>query len=133
MAWKIGGGWKTSIFFALIVDIPILAGFWIITSALSPRKNEKAKFPGKPIEHYLTFHKEEDKDQYYGKKTIPMETFHEKYFAGDVDFKGDCLEVLEKRHDWANFRFTYSLVKYFLTGMMPEVILHSRSQGMSTV
>lgn len=99
-------------------------------SAFSPRKTEKASFPGKPIEHYLTFHKEEDKEKYQGKRTIPMETFHEKYFDGDVDFNGDCLEIMEQRHDWANFRFTISLIKYFLTGMMPEVIMHTRSQGL---
>jgi len=57
-----------------------------------------------------------------------METFHEKFFAGEVSFKGDCLDTMELRHDWASFEFTYSLFKFFLTGMMPEVIIHSRSQ-----
>lgn len=51
------------------------------------------------------------------------------YFDGDVDFNGDALEVLEYRHDWASFRFTVSLCKYFLFNMIPEVIMHSRSQG----
>ena len=50
------------------------------------------------------------------------------YFDEKVDFKGDCLEVMEYRHDWANFRFTISLFKFFFTGMIPEVIWHSRSQ-----
>lgn len=59
-----------------------------------------------------------------------METFHEMYFEGDVSFKGDCLEVLEYRHDWASFEFTISLFKFFLTGMIPEMLIHSRSQGM---
>lgn len=58
-----------------------------------------------------------------------METFHEMYFDGAVDFKGDCLEAMEYRHDWAAFRFTMSLYKFFLTGMIPEVIMHTRSQG----
>ena len=58
-----------------------------------------------------------------------METFYEKYFDGKVDFNGDCLEIMEYRHDWANFRFTLSLYKFFLLEMMPELILHSRSQG----
>ena len=58
-----------------------------------------------------------------------METFHEMYFDGKVDFKGDTLEIMEYRHDWSNFRFTLSLFRYFFTGMIPEVILHSRSQG----
>jgi hypothetical protein len=126
---KLGGGTKTSIFFGLLTTIPILAAFWTANSAFAPRKNEKAKFPGKPIEHYLAFHNEEDREKYYGRNKIPMETFHEKYFDGQVDFKGDALEIMEYRHDWASFRFTISLMWFFVTGMMPEVILHTRSQG----
>lgn len=57
-----------------------------------------------------------------------METFHEMYFDEKVDFKGDALEALEYRHDWARFRFTLSLFRFFFFGMMPEFILHTRSQ-----
>lgn len=126
---KVGGGLKTTIFFALFTTLPLLAAFWITASTISPRKNEKARLPGRPIEHYLTFKKPEDKVKYSGKTKIPMETFQEMYFDGDVEFNGDALEVLEYRHDWANWRFTYSLIKFFLTGMIPEVIMHTRSQG----
>lgn len=129
LAWKIGGGFKTTVFFAVITFVPILAAFWIVSSSISPRINEKARFPGRPVEHYLTFKKPADKAKYHGKNKIPMETFHEMYFDGDVDFNGDALEVLEYRHDWANFRFTISLIKFFLTGFIPEMIMHTRSQG----
>jgi len=99
---------------------------------MTPRKNEKAVYPGRPVEHYLTFHKEADRMKYRGKSKIPLETFYEKYFDGDVDFNGDALEMLEYRHDWASFRFTLSLYWFFLTGMIPEVIMHTRSQGKAT-
>ncbi|KAK7735304.1 Sphingolipid C9-methyltransferase 2 [Cytospora paraplurivora] len=128
LSWKLGGGLKTTIFIALFTTLPLLGAFWLIVSAVSPRKTEKARFPGRPVEHYLTFKKPEDKLKYHGKAKIPMETFHEKYFDGDVDFNGDALEVMEYRHDWASFRFTIGLIKYFLTGMIPEVLLHTRSQ-----
>jgi hypothetical protein len=129
LSWKVGGGLKTAIFFALFTSLPLLGSFWLVVSSMSPRKNEKAKYPGRPVEHYLTFKKQSDQAKYHGKNKIPMETFHEMYFDGDVDIKGDCLEVLEYRHDWASFRFTISLIKYFLFSMMPEVIMHTRSQG----
>lgn len=58
-----------------------------------------------------------------------METFHELYFDGAVDFKGDALDVLEYRHDWSRFRFTLSLGRFFFTGFIPEAIMHTRSQG----
>lgn len=129
LSWKLGGGTKTALFLAVFTSLPLLAAYWMVVSSISPRKNEKAKYPGKGVEHYLTFKKPEDKSKYYGQKKIPMETFHEMYFEGDVDFNGDCLEVMEFRHDWASFRFTISLIKYFFVGMIPEVIMHTRSQG----
>ncbi|KAF5579054.1 cyclopropane-fatty-acyl-phospholipid synthase [Fusarium pseudocircinatum] len=125
---KVGGGLKTTIFFALIVDLPLLAAWWLVISSISPRKNEKVRLPNRGVEHYLEFKKEADRLKYRGSNKIPMETFHEMYFDGDVDFKGDCLEVMEYRHDWASFRFTIGLIKFFLFGMIPEVIMHTRSQ-----
>ncbi|KAK0647615.1 Sphingolipid C9-methyltransferase 2 [Lasiodiplodia hormozganensis] len=114
--------------YGLITAIPILATYWYTVSKYSPRKNVKATFPGRGVEHYLHFHKASHRAKYHGQAKIPLETFHEMYFAGDVDLKGDMLDILEYRHDWASFRFTLSLFKFFLTGMMPEVILHTRSQ-----
>ncbi len=120
---------KTTIFFGLFTTLPLLASFWIVASTISPRKNEKARYPGRPVEHYLTFKKPADQTKYHGKNKIPMETFYEMYFDGDVEFNGDCLEVLEYRHDWASFRFTLGLIKFVLTGLVPEALMHTRSQG----
>ncbi|MCJ1485214.1 Sphingolipid C9-methyltransferase 2 [Schaereria dolodes] len=127
-AHKLGGGLFTWLFFACFTSVPIIMAFWTVTSTISPRKNEKVRFPGRPVEHYLHFRSKTDQDRYFGKRKIPMETFHEMYFDGAVDFKGDALEVMEYRHDWANFRFTLSLFRFFFTGMIPEVIMHTRSQ-----
>ncbi len=38
------------------------------------------------------------------------------------------LDILETRHDWAKMVFTPELFKYVLTQMLPEVIMHSKSQ-----
>jgi cyclopropane fatty-acyl-phospholipid synthase-like methyltransferase len=102
--------------------------FWTVVSAIGNRINEKAKLPQRGVEYYLKFHDPEDAEKYKGNSKIPMETFHEMYFAEKVSFKGDALEVMEFRHDWASFRFTFSLFRYFLLGMLPEVLVHSRSQ-----
>jgi len=129
-SWKIGGGWKTSLFFFLLTSLPILLSYWTLASTFSPRKNEKVKYPGRPVEYYLTFKDAADKAKYSGSNKIPMETFHNMYFEGKVDFNGDCLEVMEYRHDWASFRFTRSLFQFFLLNFVPEVIMHTRSQGL---
>lgn len=112
----------------ILLFFPLLATFWYLSSSLSPRKNEKVKLPGHSIEDYLTFHNPLDKQQYHSKK-IPMEIFQTLYFDGHIEAKGDLLEVLEYRHDWANFHFTIGLFKFFLLGFIPEMLLHSRSQG----
>ncbi|KAJ9195632.1 hypothetical protein DTO164E3_6708 [Paecilomyces variotii] len=128
LARQVRGGFYTTIFFAIFTTIPILMVFWTVASSISPRKNEKAKYPGRPVEYYLHFHSAHDRAKYHGKSKIPMETFYEKYFAGEVDFKGDALDCLEYRHDWASFRFTMGLYKHFLTGFIPEMLMHTRSQ-----
>ena len=131
LARQLGGGIYTTLFLAPFTALPILITFWTVASTISPRKNEKARYPGRPVQDYLHFRSEKDRMKYYGKNRIPMETFHEMYFDEKVDFKGDCLDVMEYRHDWASFRFTLSLFKFFFTGMIPEVIMHTRSQGLS--
>ncbi|KAG5987430.1 Sphingolipid C9-methyltransferase 2 [Claviceps pusilla] len=128
LKWKVGGGLKTFIFFALLTVPPLLGAWWLVVPSISPRRNEKAKLPGRPVEFYLDFKKEADRVKYRGSNKIPLETFHEMFFNGEVDFKGDCLEVMEYRHDWASFCFTISLFKFFLFGLIPELIMHTRSQ-----
>ncbi|KAK9476867.1 S-adenosyl-L-methionine-dependent methyltransferase [Lipomyces japonicus] len=125
---KLNGGLKTFFFFFIVFFAPLLASYWIVVSAVSPRLNQKVQYPGKPVEHYLEFHDPALKNKYTGDNKIPIETFYELYFDGKVSFKGDALDVLEYRHDWASFRFTIGLCKYFITGMIPEVIFHTRSQ-----
>ena len=129
LAWKIGGGFKTTIFFFILTLVPLLVAFWWVASNYSPRLNEKVKLPGRPIEHYLTFKKDADKARYWGKHKIPMTTFLEMYFDGDVDFNGDCLDILEYRHDWATFNITWDLFRFILFTFAPDVIMHSRQQG----
>ncbi|KAL0930925.1 Sphingolipid C9-methyltransferase 1-like protein 1 [Colletotrichum truncatum] len=128
LSWKVGGSLETALFICLFTSVPIIVGFWLVVSSMSPRKNDKARLPGRPVEHYLTFKKAADKDKYYGRRKIPMETFYEMYFDGEVDFNGDALEVLEYRHDWAAFRFTINLAKFVFFQFAPEVIMHTRSQ-----
>jgi len=132
LSWSLNLSWLLTGLTAFLTFFPLLTSFWYFSSCLTPRKNEKVKLPGRPIEFYLTFLKKADEIMYRGKNKIPIDTFQTMYFNGDVKFKGDCLEVLEYRHDWANFHFTLNIFKYFLLSFIPELILHTRSQGKST-
>lgn len=53
------------------------------------------------------------------------------YFSSEVDIKGDMLDILEYRHDWASLNFTMGVFRHFLLGFLPEMLIHSRSQGSS--
>ena len=57
-----------------------------------------------------------------------METWFEAYFDQKIDIKGDMLETLERRYDWARFVFTLNQAKFFLTQWVPETLWHSRKQ-----
>lgn len=57
-----------------------------------------------------------------------METWFEAYFDQKIDIKGDMLDALERRYDWARFVFTLSQAKFFLTQWVPETLWHSRKQ-----
>ncbi|KAL2753135.1 hypothetical protein ACRALDRAFT_1066055 [Sodiomyces alcalophilus JCM 7366] len=128
LAWNLGGGFKTTIFFILVFLFPILVGYWAITSRIAPRINEKARLPGRAIEEYIAFKNEADRLRWNGRRKIPMQVFLEKYLEGEVDFNGDCLDILEYRHDWANWGFTWSLFRFILLGFGLDVLFHSREQ-----
>ena len=127
-ARQVYGGFYTTIIFSIFTTIPILISFWFVTSRVSPRRNERVKLPGRPVESYISFRKEQDRDTYYGRNKVPIFDFHEKYFAEEVDVKGDMLDALEQRHDWANFKFTWAAFKHVFVGFGPEMLWHSRSQ-----
>ncbi|KAJ6008820.1 hypothetical protein N7522_003836 [Penicillium canescens] len=128
LTFLLGGGLKTFVLLALISTLPVLVAFWTWTSTCSPRTNDKVKLPGRPIEHYVTFKREEDRSKWHGKKKIPMQTFAEMYLDGLVDFNGDTLDVMEYRHDWANFAFTWELFKFIVFTFFIDVIFHTKAQ-----
>ncbi|KAJ5726870.1 hypothetical protein N7493_005897 [Penicillium malachiteum] len=128
LTYLLGLGLKTFIFFALLLVLPILVVFWTWSSTFSPRTNEKVKLPGRPVEHYLTFKREEDKAKYHGKNKVPLVTFAEMYLDGVVEFNGDLLEILEYRHDWATFTFTIELFKFIVFTFFVDVIFHTKAQ-----
>ena len=129
----VGGGLKTKIFFGLVLFFPILIVVWFWNSNFSPRIDEKAKLPGRPIESYLTFKDTADKQKYSGRSKIPIQTFGEMYVDEKVDVNGDILDILEYRHDWSNFAFTWSLIKFIIGTFFRDVLSHSRDMDMEQI
>ena len=128
LTYSIGGGVKTGVALGLITTFPILVAYWTYTSSCSPPTNEKVKLPGRPIEEYVTFKNDVDRAKWHGRNRVPLQTFCEMYLDGTADFKGDCLEVMENRHDWSNFRFTWQLFKFIIFTFFRDILSHSKSQ-----
>jgi len=142
------GGFKTYLFLLVLTGLPATVAYWTVMSLYGGRKNEKVRLPGKDLEEYVTVKDGELKKLYHGKEKIPMQLFHDAYFDGKIDFNGswcsstlhiptdatwtvcagDVLEIMEQRHDWAKMSFTPELFKYVFSDLIPEVIVHSKSQ-----
>ena len=133
LAYLLGGGYKTRWFFGILLTFPILIVIWTCTSNFSPRIDDKAKLPNRPIEYYLTFKNEELKRKHSGRTKVPLQDFSEMYINGEVDVKGDILDVLEYRHDWAHFALTWSFMKFILGTFARDVMLHTRDQDMEQI
>jgi sphingolipid C9-methyltransferase len=82
------GGFKTYIFLTALLGLPVTLAYWTLMSMFGPRKNEKVVLPCKDIEEYITIKDPELKARYHGKEKIPMQTFHDAYFDGKIDFNG---------------------------------------------
>jgi sphingolipid C9-methyltransferase len=144
------GGFKTYLFLVAILGVPLTVTYWTLMSMYGKRKNEKVALPSINIEEFITTEDPELKAKYHDKEKIPMQVFHDAYFEGKFDFNGelpvgcstsyaqcrrvsacylgDVLEIMEQRHIWAHFHFTPQLFKYVFFQMLPEVIMHSKSQ-----
>lgn len=130
--YSLGLGFWSYIPLALILAIPSFAAFQIVSSKINEPIRRQKGLPGKPLEHYLTINNA-DKYNYSGSQKIPIETFFEAYFDGDIDINADMLETLEARYDWAAFVFTFSQAKFFLSQWVPETLWHSRKQDETQV
>jgi hypothetical protein len=88
------GGSKTYLFLTALLGLPVTVAYWTLMSMFGPRKNEKVVLPGKDIEEYITIKDPELKVRYHGKEKIPMQTFHDAYFDGKIDFNGTPLFII---------------------------------------
>lgn len=119
-------------FLILLTGPPIIIAYWTLNSIYGQPKDHPSCLPNKALSDYFVM-KDPNLNAKFGlvngqKKKIPMQVWHDAYFDGKIELKGDMLDTLEHRHDWASFQMTPELFKYVLTRLIPEVILHTTSQ-----
>ncbi|CAH7675699.1 cyclopropane-fatty-acyl-phospholipid synthase [Phakopsora pachyrhizi] len=120
------------IFLVIILGAPVAVLYWSINSYYWSASNQSERLPGKPQSSYFII-KDPLLNKKYGEEQakngkIPMQVWHDAFFDGKIELKGDMLDILEYRHDWASFHLTPTLFKYVITRLIPEVILHTTSQ-----
>lgn len=121
-------GWRSYILLVAVLGVPLTIAYWTIMSMTGPRINEKVTLPNRPIEDYLDIQDESLRRKYTGYNKIPMQIFWDAYIDGKIEVKGDLLDVLEYRWDWAAMHFTPELFRYVLFKMLPDVLMHSSRQ-----
>ncbi|KAJ3046377.1 hypothetical protein HK097_000905 [Rhizophlyctis rosea] len=114
-------------FIGLITAVPVFAACNIIHAIVGAPKRPQTNLPGKKVEDYLEI-KDAALKQFSGKNKIPIVHFFENYFDEKIDIKGDMLDLLEARYDWAKFTWTVEQAKFFFTQWIPETLWHSRKQ-----
>ncbi|GAA5983460.1 hypothetical protein JCM10908_000294 [Rhodotorula pacifica] len=120
---------KTSyVFLFIVTSLPVTVAYWLLMSRANVRLRDTGIYPGKNLEDYIDIKNPQLREKYNGQKKIPMQVFHDAYFEGKIDIKGDMLELLEWRHDWASFVMTLELMKYVFKNLIPDVIFHSAGQ-----
>jgi len=63
----------------------------------------------------------------YSKKTIPWGILSEAYYDGKIDITGDIHELVNKKEEFTNYKYTADQIKFFLLQFLPELITHSKS------
>ncbi|KAK0544417.1 hypothetical protein OC861_004858 [Tilletia horrida] len=120
--------WWLYFFFVILTGAPVAVAYWTIMSTIGPRKNEKVTLPGRPIEYYMDIKDPALKKKYHGNTKIPMQIFHDAWFAQKIEIKLDIMELLEYRWDWAAMQFTPELFRYVFFNFIPDILMHTARQ-----
>lgn len=115
-------------FFLIFTALPTFAFYNLYYTSTAKPIRPQLGLPGRPIEDYLEIKDASLKTRYNGRNKIPMETFFEAYFDEKIDIKDDMLTLLEARHDFIKFAFTWGQCKFFMTQWIPELLAHTRKQ-----
>jgi len=105
--------WFTYKIFFFLLGIPATCAYWQGISMYGHNVRDNVKMPGRPQSEYLVLKDPELREKYANKK-IPMQIAYDAYFDQKLDIKGDVLDALEHRHDWATFQFTPEIWKVHL-------------------
>jgi sphingolipid C9-methyltransferase len=105
-----------------------MVSFSLLSGRFRARKTieETRGTPVTQLTDFVVFHDKKLQARYAGVK-MPMSTLFEAYLDGDVDIP-DMDAFIEARNSLVTWTLTADHVKFFVTRMIPEVVIHSKSQ-----
>lgn len=135
--WVVGGSLVVLPLICLFGALPLFVlynVYWSHTIGPIRDRSKSTTLPGAPLQSYMTMKGADLAARFSNPSAkIPMETFFESYFDSKIDINMDMLELLEHRHDWARFTWTFSQLKFFLLQWIPETLWHSKIQDETQV
>jgi cyclopropane fatty-acyl-phospholipid synthase-like methyltransferase len=84
------------------------------------------------LRDFLTFH-DPKLERRCATGKVPMATFYEAYFDGDVDVNMNIRELLRRRNELVSYRLTPGHGRWFVSNFLPEVTIHTKSQDQRIV
>ncbi|KAH6566995.1 hypothetical protein BASA50_005449 [Batrachochytrium salamandrivorans] len=122
----------------LLLGLPSFAAYHVFYALTAIPNRPQKGLPGLGVSTYLDIKDPALKLRYASPTSsaatkIPIETFFEAYFDDKIELKGDMLDILESRYDWASFVWTLAQLKFFLSQWVPETLWHSRKQDTDQV
>jgi sphingolipid C9-methyltransferase len=100
MPWifKLSRSWTWYWILVAVFGLPVSIAYWALMSRIGGRVNEKCILPGKGLQGYVEIKDAELRKKYPASGKMPMQVFHDAYFEGKIEFKGEldskvCCEV----------------------------------------
>jgi cyclopropane fatty-acyl-phospholipid synthase-like methyltransferase len=123
------------LFTYVLIPLLVVALFfvaWLGSMFMYSKWNDTCKDVPLDVESFLEY-KDAALKAEFSNARIPIETLYEAYFAGKVNIKGDVLDALYKRQQFANFQLTPQHFRFLLTKLIPEGVNHSKNMDKEQV
>ena len=109
----------------LVTLLPIMGICLMIHSLINVQKHA--------LDQSLLIFNDPDFEASWKGRHIPVDELYHAFFLEKVSFKGDLLEALYTRHNYAKFIITLDHFKFFLLSFIPELLNHSKVQDFTQV
>lgn len=114
------------IILAFVPSVVFLVGINNVLDMFTKHRGQVSK-----LDKYIEF-LDESEAATHGGKFMPIRDVYELYVDGKINFKGDVLDCLERRNEYASYKLQWWHLKFLLSKLVPE-LLHGKAQDKDQV